>query len=147
MKTSHLHLLLADDDEDDRELFQDALNKIAVNTQLTTVNNGEELMEWLLQKQASLPDLLFLDLNMPRKSGYECLVEIKQQISLQALPVIILSSAIKPTEMDNLYQNGAQYYVHKPSSFKQLIQVIEQLLSLPEEKKQFQPIKENFIFN
>ncbi len=128
MNYPQLHLLLADDDADDREFFQEALENTAFSTQLTTVQDGQELMQWLTQKRVNLPDLLFLDLNMPRKSGYECLAEIKQNPDLHELPVIILTTAANPSEIEKLYQIGAQNYIQKPSDFVKLAQVIEQVL-------------------
>lgn len=146
MNPLQLHLLLADDDEDDRAFFQDALKKIAVSVELTTVEDGEELMQWLTQKKQTLPDLLFLDLNMPRKNGLQCLLQIKQHPDLQSLPVIILSTTSNPEEVEKLYKNGAQYYIQKPGSFKQLTQILEKVIRLPEEKKRsVQPARENFI--
>lgn len=140
-----LHLLLADDDEDDRELFQIALENLSLNVQFTTVEDGEELMRWLYQQQDKLPDLLFLDLNMPFKSGLECLIEIKQDQKLQSLPVIILSSGLNAREMEGLFTTGAQFYIQKPDSLKKLTQLIGRILSLSEEEKQSQPAKDNFI--
>lgn len=141
-----LHLLLADDDADDLDFFRDALHTIPVPVQLTTVNDGAQLMKWLTQTTIPLPDYIFLDLNMPRKNGLQCLTEIKANPALKALPVIILSTASNPAEIDQLYQIGAQFYIQKPNDFGQLIQTIDRFLKMPEEKKVIQPAKEDFIF-
>jgi len=147
MNATHLHLLLADDDSDDRDMFQEALSEVSVSTKFTEVKDGEKLMQWLHQSAEQLPDLLFLDLNMPRKNGHECLEEIKRNPDLQSLLVIIFSTTIDTFNVDSLYTNGAHYYIQKPSSFEQLIQVIEQMLNLPEEKRRVQPTKEEFIIS
>lgn len=139
-------LLLADDDSDDRYFFSEALQNVPIHVELFVVKDGEELMQWLMKKQECLPDLLFLDLNMPLKNGHECLKEIKQHPELKSLPVIILSTAANLPEIENLYKNGAQYYIQKPTLFSQLIQVIEKVLTLDEEKKRVQPTKEKFVF-
>jgi CheY-like chemotaxis protein len=146
MENCHMHILVADDDADDLDFFRFAIEKSSSNVKLTTVEDGEELMKWLLQNQNIIPNLLFLDLNMPRKNGYECLIEIKQNPSFQSLPIIILSTTVNPGEMDNLYKNGALYYVKKPNSLKELTLILDKILQLPEEKKQFQPTKDSFVF-
>ena len=71
------HILLADDDLDDRFLFEDALNKLSLPTRLTTIDDGERLINYLYKNTHQLPDVLFLDLNMPRKNGSECVLEKK----------------------------------------------------------------------
>lgn len=147
MNAGQLHLLLADDDSDDREMFQEALSEIPIDAKLTEVKDGEKLMQWLNQPTERLPDLLFLDLNMPRKNGHECLEEIKKNPHLQSLLVVIFSTTIDTINVDNLYNNGAHYYIQKPSSFEHLIHVIEQMLNLPEEKRRIQPTKEEFIIS
>jgi CheY-like chemotaxis protein len=79
MKNEPIHILLAEDDESDRLLFTEAFSELKINTIVRTVNNGVELMEWFNIENNRLPDLLFLDLNMPRKSGIECLKEIRKR--------------------------------------------------------------------
>ena len=88
-----INILLADDDTADCVLFKDALEELPVSGNLTIVNNGEQLKEELTKKRNKLPDVLFLDLNMPRKSGFASLGEIKRSTELQNLPVIIFSTA------------------------------------------------------
>ena len=78
MSLKQLNILLADDDLDDCLFFKEALEGMPVNTHLTAVHDGEQLMQLLANEKIKLPDILFLDLNMPRKNGFECLTEIKQ---------------------------------------------------------------------
>ncbi len=108
-----LHILLADDDKDDRFFFKDALSKLSIPNKFTSVDDGEQLMSYLTKNSHTLPDVLFLDLNMPRKNGAECLTEIKLNKKLQHLPVIIYSTSLHETIADELYENGAHYYVRK----------------------------------
>lgn len=145
MKTHLMHLLLADDDEDDRELFEEALNLIPLVTQLTAVENGIELMAQLNEKHENLPDVLFLDLNMPIKTGLQCLEEIRKNPYWQDLPIVILSTAFDPAEIHRIYKLGAQYYIQKPASFKELVRMIAKILFLPIEKLRTQPSPEEFI--
>lgn len=125
-----LQLLLADDDEDDCLFFKEALAELPVATHLTTVQDGEQLMHWLTTNTGSLPDALFLDLNMPRKGGYECLVEMKADQQLQQIPVIILSTSFEKEVANRLYKKGAISCIRKPADFSQLKQLIQQALSL-----------------
>jgi CheY-like chemotaxis protein len=140
------NILLADDDQDDRMFFQDALEDINTNANLLTVENGEELMQ-LLDDQLpdNIPDIVFLDLNMPCKNGYECLAEIKKNDNLKDLPVIIFSTSIQQQSVNTVYDQGASLYIVKPNSFAKLKQVIENVLSLNWADGIIQPNREKFI--
>ncbi len=86
-------ILLAEDDEDDFLLFRDALSDFEQPLHLTWVKDGEELMRTLREKAIAGPDMIFLDINMPRKNGFECLAEIRKDKYLGHLPVIIFSTS------------------------------------------------------
>lgn len=143
MNTIATSLLLADDDEDDRMFFKDALKDSGLPVELRMVFDGVELMEYLKSGGVKLPDLLFLDLNMPRKTGYECLEEIKRDRKLQQLPVIIFSTSCDKKIAEQLYANGAHYCIRKPGDFDKLIDIIQRAISLT--KGMGRPAKENFI--
>jgi len=130
LTTYSKYILLAEDDEDDCFLFKNALEDLPLTFRLITVQNGEELMLLLNDSSRPLPDVLFLDLNMPRKNGFECLKEIRGNETLNQLPVIIFSSAYAPDIVDQLYKDGAQYYVRKPDDISQYKKVIYQSLHL-----------------
>ncbi len=125
-----LQLLLADDDEDDCFFFKEALAELPVATHLTTVQDGEQLMQWLTTNTGPLPQALFLDLNMPRKGGYECFVEIKADRQLQQIPVVMLSTSFEKEVADLFYKQGAISCIRKPTDFLQLKQVIQQTIAL-----------------
>ena len=139
------HILLADDDKDDQVLFKEALEELSLATHLTTVQNGEYLMQLLNDEKIQLPDILFLDLNMPRKNGFECLSEIKGTEKLKRLPVIIFTTSYEPEVVDLLYKKGAQYYIRKPNDFEQLKKVMYKALTLTRQKDISQPSRENFV--
>lgn len=122
------HILLADDDKDDCLLFKNALEELPISAKLTTVHNGEQLMHMLNNEQ--LPDMLFLDLNMPRKNGFQCLSEIKQSEKLKRLPVIIYSTSFQKDIVNLLYKNGAQYYIRKPNEFSVIKELILHAITL-----------------
>ncbi len=130
MNTTSFNLLLADDDEDDCMFFNEALQELPVDVSLKTVNDGDQLMNLLKSMSTALPDILFLDLNMPRKTGYECLIEIKHNKKLQSIPVIIFSTSIDPKDVKQLYENGAHCYIRKPSEFCKLKRVINEALKI-----------------
>ncbi len=135
-----LNILLADDDTDDRFFFEKALKEISIATHLTTVEDGEQLMDWLAENSDHLPDILFLDLSMPRKTGFECLTEITENEKLKDIPVVVFSTSF---QRDINYENGlskmlvdigAQNFVRKPGNFEQLKEVIHQALIRVTEK-------------
>ncbi|HMJ69024.1 MAG TPA: response regulator [Cyclobacteriaceae bacterium] len=145
-KSPFYNILLADDDNDDCLLFTDALNDMPLVTQLTTVRHGEELMLHLHAKE-ELPDLLFLDLNMPRKNGFECLIEIKQSEKLSAIPVIIFSTSFEPDIVKRLYRNGARYYICKPNAFDHLVILIHRAITVTLQENHFQIPMEKFVLS
>lgn len=144
MKAASFNLLLADDDTDDRMFFEEALEELPISTSLKMVNDGERLMELLTAKPEPFPDILFLDLNMPRKTGIECLTEIKRNENLKTLPVIIYSTSLDPEIVNMLYEQGAHRYIRKPGEFTKLKKVILEALTItgPNLPK---PSKENFV--
>ena len=129
-----LHIILADDDIDDRFFFDKALKEIPIPNRLTIVNDGEQLMNYLIEHSKQLPDVLFLDLSMPRKTGFECLTEIKENAKLKDLPVIMLSTSFprdnkyEQNIIKMLYTIGAQDFIRKPGDYQTLKQVIHNAL-------------------
>lgn len=121
--------MLADDDMDDYIFFKNALTQMPVATNLTLAQDGEQLMYFLTHNQ-QLPDVLFLDINMPRKNGFECLAEIKQNIDLVHLPVIIMSTSVEPDVVSRLYNDGAKYFIRKPAEFSRFKEIILHTLLL-----------------
>ncbi|MBP4142496.1 response regulator [Flavobacterium sp. P4023] len=140
-------LLLADDDIDDRLFFEDAVEELFSSYKLATVNDGVELMELLAKDSEQLPDILFLDINMPRKTGCECLSEIKANETLKDIPVVIFSTSLDIEIVNKLYDNGAHYYIRKPGDFNVLKKVIHQATILLQEDKLNQPERNNFIIH
>jgi len=144
MNDAPIQLLLADDDIDDCNLFVEVLRELPLLTQLSMVHNGEQLVQMLL-KFVTLPAALFLDLNMPRKNGLECLAEIRSHDKLKDFPVIIYSTSFEPAVIDLLYKKGAYYYIRKPAEFPKLKQVIHRGIMLAINRMGPQPEKESFV--
>ncbi|HOX81397.1 MAG TPA: response regulator [Chryseolinea sp.] len=147
MESQKYDILLADDDPDDCMFFQHVLDELRIKASVHMVNNGVELMTFLESQSSHLPGVLFLDLNMPCKSGLECLSEIKENQKLKQLPVIICSTSSNPEVMDILYDKGAHYYIRKPSAFAELKSVIKKALLFMEQNKLPHPLKENFVIH
>ncbi|KAF2078995.1 response regulator [Flavobacterium sharifuzzamanii] len=145
MSKEHYYLLLADDDEDDCLFFKEALDEITISADFSTVHDGVQLMDYLQTNILNLPDVLFLDLNMPRKNGLECLDEIKRDDKLKNLPIIIFSTSLDSEIVNNLYLKGASYYIRKPGEFSKLKSVIEKALTIASENNFKQPERANFI--
>lgn len=139
------NILLADDDSDDCLFFQEALSELNIKSQLTVVNDGVELMQYLAKSVAPLPDALFLDLNMPKKSGGECLSEIQSIPRFQPLPVIIFSTSFDPQVIATLYNHGANYYIRKPGDFEVLKQLVSEALRLVTQNKFVRAEPHNFV--
>jgi CheY-like chemotaxis protein len=127
-------ILLADDDPDDRMLTSRALKKNRLANEIRTVNDGEELMDYLLHRgayadeaSAPRPGLILLDLNMPRKDGREALLEIKSEESLRRIPVIVLTTSEAEQDILRSYDLGVNAFVTKPVTFEGLAEAIRAL--------------------
>jgi len=140
-----LHILLADDDTDDCLFFKEAVEELQSATTLTVVNEGEQLMKLLSDNATPLPHVLFLDLNMPRKNGFECLSEIKGNKKLSRLPVIMFSTSFEQEVVNQLYKSGAYHFIRKPSDFTQFKKIIQQALVSIIKKDAPLPAMEHFV--
>jgi CheY-like chemotaxis protein len=118
-----IKIMLADDDKDDCYFFEKALKEINIDSELTIVNDGEELMNYLTDNPERLPDIIFLDLSMPRKTGFECLYEMKEINLLKVIPVILLSTSYpKDMKYENqmieiLHNLGATNFIRKRGDY------------------------------
>lgn len=124
-----IHILLADDDAVDRELFAEALKSTQVKCKLDEVSGGEEVFTHL-NSNTSKPDLIILDLNMPVKDGRETLRELKANKNFKYIPVIILSTSNSHFDISHSYDSGASLFLTKPHSFPDLVDMLRVLLTL-----------------
>lgn len=141
-----LSVILADDDVDDRDFFREAVEGNLLNIKLNFAEDGKSLTDMLNGTHAT-PDIIFLDLNMPHKSGLECLIEIRKSMRLKNIPIIIYSTSSSQKDIDDTYKNGANLYVKKPSSFKELKNIISEVLFL--DWKIYKPLssRQQFVFS
>src|ERR1700722_20401188 len=91
LQVAPINILLADDDDDDCLFFSKALKELPIATNLTIIHDGEQLIKYLCKNPENLPDVLFLDLSMPRKTGFECLAEIHDTENLKHIPVVVFT--------------------------------------------------------
>jgi len=141
-----LQVLLADDNIDDRYFFEIILRAFPGPTQLVMVEDGEKLMTYLSENSNNLPDVLFLDLNMPGKNGSECLSEIKNNPELKHLPVIIYSAAVHNDVADQLYNKGAHYYFRKTDMIE-IQNVLHHVLALLIKNNFERPTRQRFVLS
>ncbi len=125
-------ILMADDDPDDRLLVQEAFEENRLLNHLETVEDGEELMDFLHRRGKFVnnlitPGLILLDLNMPRKSGLEALKEIKADEKLRRLPVVILTTSKAEEDIIRSYDLGVNSFIVKPVTFDSLVELIKEL--------------------
>ncbi|MEP7235517.1 MAG: response regulator, partial [Ignavibacteriota bacterium] len=145
MHTDALRVLLADDDEDDRLFFTKAIDEVRVKTVLETVNDGQQLMDHLMKKNVSLPDIIFLDLNMPKKTGIECLEEIRSSDALKNISIAIYSTSEFNEDIEKTFLKGANIYIKKPNDYDKLKKAIADVLSINWQYHTSRLNKENFL--
>lgn len=113
------YILYTDDDPDDRMLAQEAFDECQIAAHIHFVSSGIDALKHL-QGPAPKPQLIMLDLNMPKMDGRQTLQQIKDDPALQAIPVIILTTANSQQDIDEIYQLGANAYLIKPTEFEPL---------------------------
>ncbi len=146
MQNQLVYVLLADDNEDDRVDFVEAFESLKIHTSVKTVNNGVELMNFLNEPSSQLPHIIFLDLNMPKKSGLECLIEIRKSERLKRLTVAVYSTSSSEKDIDRTFLNGANIYIKKPENLSLLKQSLLQVLTIDWQYHSSGLNRDNFLF-
>ncbi|WP_138992377.1 response regulator [Larkinella sp. C7] len=126
-KSLHTSILIADDDADDRLLIEQAFRECNLTSELHFVEDGEELMDFLYQREpyasALRPSLILLDLNMPRKNGIQALREIKANEQFRQIPVVVLTTSTAEEDILRTYDLGVSSYISKPFDFSTLLDI------------------------
>lgn len=127
-------ILMADDDPDDYYLMKEALSEKGVNSHLLLVSDGVELMDFLLHRgrfadsvEAPRPQLILLDLNMPRIDGREALAKIKTIAETKEIPIIIFTTSRDSIDIHQSYLAGANSYIAKPTTFEGLLSIVDSM--------------------
>ncbi len=123
-------IMIVDDDPDDQELLAEAFSKNSDQVEVTFAINGKDLLV-KLEDAAEIPDLIIIDLNMPGINGFECLAAIKGNPLIKNTPILIYSTSANPEQIDLTYENGASYYIQKPSSYMEIEKIAAKVLSTP----------------
>jgi CheY-like chemotaxis protein len=130
MQQEYISITLADDDEDDRLFFTDAFDELKINTKVNTFNNGKELLNHLLQPSTILPNIIFLDLNMPILKGIDCLKEIKSNDRFKNIAIAIYSTSSSEEDVENTFVLGANIYIKKPGNFSDLKKILSEVVTI-----------------
>lgn len=136
-------IFYAEDDLDDQELFKEAVEEIGGKYDLHIRNDGRELLS-LIQSPPPQPDVIFLDLNMPLMNGYQTLIEIRKDAKTRDIPVIIFSTSDDMKTIHRSRELGANLYVPKPSSYKEIKKVLRHSLAI--DWSSFHTTDQNFVF-
>lgn len=145
MRKDYTYVVLADDDEDDRLFFKDAFEELKMQTKVDIYKNGVELMRALNCADSVLPNILFLDLNMPMKSGLECLKEIKSNPRFKDISIAIYSTSASEEDIEDTFVNGANIYIKKPNDFKVLKKILSDVVTLNWQYHTSRLNKDNFL--
>jgi CheY-like chemotaxis protein len=124
-----MNILIVDDDEDDRDLLTWAIHDIQSSINCIMARSGQEAMKGLRANKYPRPNLIFLDLNMPGLNGFQCLSEIKQDIFLQDIPVVIYTTSKRKEDEARARSLGADYFITKPPTVVELQRSIEKVLA------------------
>lgn len=121
--------MLIDDDADDRYMFCEALYVVDHSAKCIAAQDGAEALDMLRAQETHLPDFIFLDLNMPRLNGQQCLSEIKKTRSLDHIPVIIYTTSNQQTDIDEAKTRGAACFITKPNTFDGICKSIADVIT------------------
>ena len=121
-------ILLVDDDLDDISLFREALNEVDSLINFHSAKNGRLALEFLLNAQATTPDLIFLDINMPEMNGWQCLTELKSSLLLKQIPVIMYSTSAIKMDEQKASGLGAFGIYRKPDRFEEIKHLLKTVI-------------------
>jgi CheY-like chemotaxis protein len=135
-------VLIGEDDDDDYLIFSLALEETSYKVLLTRATDGKMVLS---QLELEMPDILFLDLNLPAIEGRQCLKEIRANRKYDALPIIIYTSYDDLTSIDYCYREGSNLYVLKPSTVGDLKHILDRILSIDWNRIKYFPPKSDFV--
>lgn len=142
----NIKIVVTDDDQDDREFFAAAVEDLHLNHQVQFCKNGTELLSHLYDDKLDMPDIIFLDLNMPILSGFETLQQIRENDKFKNIPVIaIYSTSATQDGINTTFNLGANAYLVKPISFDDLKKLVKKVLETDWEEKLKHAEIESFI--
>ena len=123
-------ILIAEDNEDDILLIREAFEEVKMVNRISVVRDGEEALAYLRGQgpftEASMPGMVLLDINMPKKTGLEVLTEIKAELRFRALPIVMLTVSERDEDIIRSFEQGACSYIRKPVTFTRFIAVVKE---------------------
>jgi CheY-like chemotaxis protein len=122
-------LLIIDDDAEDQEIFMEALKEVHPDINCVTATSGEDAFRQVEVHGAMTPDVIFLDMNMPKQNGKQVLKELKQSRFFREIPVVMYSTAFAPADVSEIKKLGAVFHLLKPSRFEDLCNALKDVLS------------------
>jgi len=125
-----IKIIFTDDDQDDCNLFAEAMKETGINHQLITFNDGLQLLNYLNKDDAEMPHILFLDLNMPFMNGFESLKEIRANEKFRDIPIAIYSTSASEKDQEDTFVSGANVYIKKPNDFSVLKRVLKEVIEV-----------------
>ena len=123
-----MNILLIDDDRDDAELFEEILKEIDSSINFEHIEDSKKCLEKLADQKTNLPDMIFLDINMPIISGWQCLDQFKKTDHLKSIPVIMFTTSSQPREKENALQHGADGFITKPNEYNVLKDSLSEII-------------------
>lgn len=144
-KGDYLKVVLVDDDADDRTLFEEVFSELKINSSLNLFQNGLEAMDYFNEPQTDVPDLIFLDLNMPIMGGIETLEHLRRSAKYKSVPIAIYSTSSSERDIEDTLVRGANIYITKPSDYKKLQKVLDEVLKVNWQYSTSQLRLENFV--
>jgi CheY-like chemotaxis protein len=142
-----LNLLLADDDSDDCSFFEEAVAEIAPHSTIQIKKDGEEVLKYLFNPHSILPDVIFLDMNMPFIDGVKCLEEIRYNSKMNNIFIVMNTTTASPKDIELSYEKGANLFLIKPNSYFELKKSIATILKLDFKSLILNRHRDNFVFN
>lgn len=144
-KGDKLNVILVDDDPDDRMLFEEVFSELRIQSSLFLFQNGLEFLTYLDRPQTPIPDLIFLDLNMPIMGGIETLEHIKRSEKYSNVPIAIYSTSSSDRDIEDTLTRGANVYITKPTDYTKLKRVLDEVLKIQWQYLSGAMILDNFV--
>ncbi|TDW51910.1 CheY-like chemotaxis protein [Flavobacterium sp. 270] len=138
-----LTIFYTDDDEDDLSIFADAVESLPKKIELRTYSGGQKLLNAIYNPPPT-PHVVFLDLNMPGKNGFDVLTELRQSAEKKDIPIVIFSTSNEPSIIEKCRVLGADLFITKPILMKDIVKSIEHALAI--NWKEFTPTPNNFVY-
>ena len=144
MKNNISLIYLVDDDEDDRLFFSDAFAETDYSPEIVTYDSGLKMLE-RLEEETILPEIIFVDLNMPHISGLECLKRLKGNKKFENISVAIYSTSDADKDVGSSYKQGANLYIKKQSSFQDIVKTMNIVLTMNWKDHNSKRTEDNFV--